>query len=138
MKEKIKMVNLRPVDGYTPKINKVTDTRELFEVELELEETPDNIWATMFKDEMIKNLPPDYLQNSRRDPHLKDKSIIFFTTINQIETDGKQIANLVDAVNEQVKQENIKIKEENQKEKGEKEEDEAIKRRMHDKLKKII
>jgi hypothetical protein len=138
MREAIKIVNLRPVDGYTPKMKKVIATREKYEVELELEESPDTVWAAMFKDELIKSSPPDYLQNSRKDPHLNDKSITFFTSISQIENDGKRIAKLVDSVNEQVKQENRKIEEENKKEKGTEAEDEAIIRQMRDALKKII
>ena len=138
MKEAIKIVQLRPVDGYTPKMKKVLDTREKYEVELELEEMPDTVWAAMFKDELAKSSPPNYLQSSRKDPHLNDKSITFFTSISQIENDGKRIAKLVDSVNEQVKQENKKIEEENKKEKGAEAEDEAIIRQMRDALKKII
>ncbi len=138
MKEAIKIVNLRPVDGYTPKMKKVIDTREKYEVELELEEMPNAVWAAMFKDELAKSSPPNYLPNSRKDPHLNDKSITFFSSISQIENDGKRIAKLVDSVNEQVKQENKKIEEENKKEKGAEAEDEAIIRQMRDALKKII
>ena len=138
MKEPIKMVNLRPVDGYTPKMKKVIDTREKFEVELELDESPDHVWAAMFKDELIKNSPQDHLPNSRNDPHLNAKSITFFTSIGQIENDGKWIVKLVDSVNEQVKQENKRIEEENKKEKGAEAEDEAIIRQMRIALKKII
>lgn len=137
MREAIKIVSLRPVDGYTPKMKKVTDTREKFEVELELEESPDTVWATMFRDELIKSTPPGHLQ-SRTDPHLNDKSITFFTSISQIENDGKRIAKLVASVNEQAKQENRKIEEETKKEKGAEAEDEAIIRQMRDALKKII
>src|SRR4030065_2146398 len=104
MSEAIKIVSLRPVDGYTPKMKKVLTTREKFEVELELEESPDTVWATMFRDELIKSFPPSYLPNSSKDPHLNDKSITFFTSISQIENYGKRIAKLVDSVNEQVKQ----------------------------------
>ncbi len=138
MKEAIKIINLTPVDGYTPKMKKVADTREKYEVELELEESPDNVWAAMFKDELIKSSPPDYLENSRKDPHLNANSITFYTSLRQIETDGKRIAKLVDSVNEQVKQENIKIEEENNVEKGAEAEDEASIRQMRDALKKII
>ena len=45
MKEAIKEVNLRSVDGYTPKMKKVTETREKYEIELELEDTPDIFWV---------------------------------------------------------------------------------------------
>lgn len=138
MKEAIKIVNLRPVDGHTPKMNKMRDTKEKYEVELELEESPDTVWAAMFKEELIKSLPPNHLENSRKDPHLNDKSITFFTSLNQIENDGKRIARLVDSVNEEVKQENKKIEEENKKERGAEAEDEAIIRQMRDALKKII
>ena len=138
MRETIKTVNLKPVDEYTPKMKKVLASREKFEVELELEESPDTVWATMFRDELIKSSPPGYLQNSSKDPHLNDKSITFFTSISQIENDGKRIAKLVDSVNEQVKQENKKIEEETKKEKGAEAEDEAIIRQMRDVLKKII
>jgi hypothetical protein len=119
-------------------MNKVKDTKDKYEIELELEESPDHVWAALFKDEMIKSSPPDYLENSRKDPHLNVKSITFFTSLNQIENDGKRIAKLVDSVNEQVKQENKKIEEENKVEKGEEAEDEAIIRKMRDALKKII
>ena len=138
MREAIKIVNLRPVDGYTPKMKKVITSREKYEVELELEESPDTVWAAMFKAELIKTSPSGYLQNSRKDPHLNDKSITFFTSISQIENDGKRIAKLVDSVNEQVKQENKQIEEETKKEKGAEAEDEAIIRQMRDVLKKII
>ena len=138
MKEAIKTVNLRPVNGYTPKMKKVADTREKYEVELELEEKPSAVWVTIFKDELTKSSPLNYLQNSRKDPHLNDKSITFFTSISQIENDGKRIAKLVDSVNEQVKQENKQIEEETKKEKGAEAEDEAIMRQMRDVLKKII
>ena len=138
MREAIKIVNLKPVDEYTPKMKKVLDSREKFEVELELEESPDTVWATMFRDELIKSSPQGYLQNSSKDPHLNDKSITFFTSISQIENDGKRIAKLVDSVNEQVKQENKQIEEETKKEKGAEAEDEAIMRQMRDVLKKII
>jgi len=138
MREAIKIVSLRPVDGYTPKMKKVAGIREKFEVELELEESPDTVWATMFRDELIKSSPPGHLQNSRTDPHLNDKSITFFTSISQIENDGKRIAKLVASVNEQAKQENRKIEEETKKEKGAEAEDEAIIRQMRDALKKII
>ena len=114
------------------------NTKERYEVELELEESPDTVWAAMFKDEFIKKSPPDYLQNLSKDPHLNDKSITFFTSISQIENDGKWIAKLVDSVNEQVKQENKKIEEENKKEMGAEAEDEAIIKQMRDALKKII
>ena len=138
MREAIKIVNLKPVDEYTPKMKKVLSSREKFEVELELEESPDTVWATMFRDELIKSSPQGYLQNSSKDPHLNDKSITFFTSISQIENDGKRIAKLVDSVNEQVKQENKQIEEETKKEKGAEAEDEAIMRQMRDVLKKII
>ena len=138
MREAIKTVNLRPVDGYTPKMKKVPATREKFEVELELEESPDTVWATMFRDELIKSSPKGYLQNSSKDPHLNEKSITFFTSISQIEKDGKRISKLVDSVNEQAKQENRQIAEETKKEKGAEAEDEAIIRQMRDALKKII
>ena len=138
MKEAIKIVNLRPVDGYTPKMNKVKDTREKYEVELELEESPEDVWAVLFRDELMKNSPPGHLENSRNDPHLNAKSITFFTSIGQIEEDGKWIVKIVDSVNEQVKQENEKIEEENKKEKGAEAEDEAIIKQMRDALKKII
>jgi hypothetical protein len=138
MKEAIKIVSLRPVDGYTPKMKKLKDTKEKYEVELELEESPGTAWAAMFQDELIKSSPPNHLQNSRKDPHLNDRSITFFTTISQIENDGKRIAKLVDSVNEQVKQENKKIEEENKKERGAEAEDEAIIKQMRDALKKII
>jgi hypothetical protein len=138
MKEAIKIVNLRPVDGYTPKMNKVKDTREKYEIELELEESPENVWADLFKDELMKNSPPGHLVNSRNDPHLNAKSITFFTSISQIEEDGKWIVKIVDSVNEQVKQENEKIEEENKKEKGAEAEDEAIIKQMRIALKKII
>lgn len=138
MREAIKIVSLRPVDGYTPKMKKVTTTREKFEVELELEESPDTVWATMFRDELVKSSPKGYLPNSSKDPHLNDKSITFFTSISQIEKDGKRIAKLVDSVNEQAKQENRKIEEETKKEKGAEAEDEAIIIKMRDALKKII
>jgi hypothetical protein len=116
----------------------VLDTRERYEVELELEEIPGKVWADIFRDELAKSSPPSHLQNSRRDSHLNDKSITFFTSISQIENDGKRIAKLVDSVNEQVKQENKKIEEENKKEKGAEAEDEAVIRQMRDALKKII
>ena len=138
MQEAIKIVNLRSVDGYTPKMKKVADTREKYEVELELEESPDDVWAAMFKDKLIKSSPSDYLENSRKDPHLNANSISFFTSLSQIENDGKRIAKLVDSVNEQVKQENKNIEEENKVEKGAEAEDEAIIRQMRDILKKII
>ena len=138
MKEAIKIVKLRPVNGYTPKMKKVKDTREKYEVELELEESPDTVWAAMFRDEVTNSLPPNHLESSRKDTHLNDKSITFFTSISQIENDGKQIAKLVDSVNEEVKQENKKIEEENKTEKGVDAEDEAIMRQMRDVLKKII
>ena len=138
MKEPIKIVNLRPVDGYTPKMKKVTDTKEKYEVELELEKSPGNVWAAMFKDEMVKSSLPSYLENSRKEPHLNAKSITFYSSLKLIETDGKRIALLVDSVNEQAKQENIKIIEENKKEKVDEEEDEAIIRQIRDALKRII
>ena len=137
MKETIKIVTLSPVDGYTPKMKKVIDTREKYEVELELEENPDHVWAAMFRDELM-SLLQDPAQRLRRDPHLNVNSITFFTSISQIENDGKRIAKLIDSVNEQVKQENIKIEKENKAEKGAQEEDEAIIRQMRDLLKKII
>jgi hypothetical protein len=133
MREAIKIVKLRPVDGYAPKIKKVKDTREKFEVELELEESPDTYWHATFKNELTKSSLPNYLQ-----PHLKDMSITFFTVVSQIENDAKRIAKIVDSVNEQAKQENEKIKEENKKETGAEAEDEDIIRQMRDALKKII
>ena len=138
MKEAIKIIKLRPVDGYAPKIKKVKDTKEKYEVELELEESPDTVWAVLFKDELMKNSPPDHLENSRNDPHLNAKSITFYTSMSQIENDGKWITKIVDSVNEQVKQENKKIEEENRKEKGAEAEDEATIKQMRTALKKII
>jgi hypothetical protein len=138
MKEAIKMVNLRPVDGYAPKMKKVKDTREKYEVELELEASPGTFWVVLFKDELMKSLPPGHLENSRNDPHLNDKSITFFTSLNKIEYDGKLIAKLVDSVNARVKQEDIRILEENKEEKEEEELEEDVIRQMRDALKKII
>ena len=138
MKEAIKEVNLRSVGGYTPKMKKVADTRDKYAVELELEDTPDIFWVTLFKDELMKSLPEGHLENPRNDAHLNDKSITFFTSLNKIEYDGKQMAKLVDSVNERVKQEDIRIVKENKDQKEEEELEEDVIRQMHDALKKII
>jgi hypothetical protein len=138
MKEAIKEVNLRSVDGYTPKMKKVADTRGKYEVELELEDTPDNFWVVLFKDELTKSLPDGHLENSRNDPHLNDKSITFFTSLNKIEYDGKMVAKLVDSVNERVKQEDIRIVQENNDQRVEEALEEDVIRQMRDSLKKII
>ncbi len=138
MKEAIKIVNLRPVEGYTPKMKKVEGTKEKYEVELELEDTPDNFWAALFKDELMKSLPVGHLENLRNDPHLNDKSITFFTSLNKIEYDGRLIAKLVDSVNERVKQEDIQIVKENKDQKEEEALEEDVMRQMRDALKKII
>ena len=138
MKEAIKEVNLRPVGGYTPKMKKVAETRDKYAVELELEDTPDIFWVTLFKDELMKSLPEGHLENPRNDAHLNDKSITFFTSLNKIEDDGKQMAKLVDSVNERVKQEDIRIVKENKDQKEEEELEEDVIRQMHDALKKII
>jgi hypothetical protein len=138
MKEAIKKVNLRHVGEYNPKMKKVADTRDKYEVELELADTPDNFWVALFKDELKKSLPEGHLENSRNDPHLNDKSITFFTSLSKIEYDSKLIAKLVDSVNERVKQEDIRIVEENKDEKKEEEIEEDVMRQMRDVLKKII
>jgi hypothetical protein len=138
MKEAIKEVHLRSVGGYTPKMKKVTETREKYEVELELEDTPAISWITLFKDELKKNFPDGHLENSRNDPHLNDKSITFFTSLNKIEDNGKLIIKLVDSVNERVKQEDIRILKENKDQMEEEEIEEDVMRQMHDALKKII
>jgi len=138
MKEAIRVINLKPVDGYTPKMKRVKTTGEKYEVELELEEAPDALWAAIFREELEKSTPPDHLADSRSDTQLIEKSIMFFTSASQIEHDGKQIAELVDSVNARVKQENRKIEEENKREKGAEADDEAIMKRMREALKKII
>ncbi len=138
MKEAIKEVNLKHVDEYTPKMKKVTETRDKYAVELELSDIPDNFWVALFKDELSKSLPLGHLENSRNDPHLNDKSITFFTSLNKIEDDSKHIAELVDSVNERVKQEDIRIVKENKDQKEEEELEEDITRQMHAALKKII
>jgi hypothetical protein len=138
MREAIKEVNFRPVDGYTPKMKKVADNRDKYMVELELDDAPDIFWVTLFKDELTKSLPDGHLENSRNDPHLNDKSITFFTSLNKIEDDGKLISKLVDSVNERVKQEDIRIVKENKDQIEEEALEEDVIRQMRDALKKII
>ena len=87
---------------------------------------------------MKKSLPDGHLENSRNDPHLNDKSITFFTSLNKIEDNGKLITKLVDSVNERVKQEDIRIVKENKDQQEEEELEEDVMRQLHDALKKII
>lgn len=139
MKQQSKEINLKPINHYKPKIDKLSE--KLWKIEWELEAVPDKIWRDSFIEQLNRNgrlLQKNFISQhsyEKRDlsPKLNNQSIIFYGS-PEIDDNKKLIQEVVDATNKEIREYNKGIAESNKKEEDDKKRDEQTKKDMLKKL----